>query len=97
MAKPHIDVLIDERLNGDKSRVLELFTSDRIFDELNRNSGDFDWLHFEPKNKDGDYLVKTEKDYITYMQERGRLMSKVEHFNSLKDAAASFFLIAGYI
>jgi hypothetical protein len=96
MTKQYIDKLIDEKLNGERDRVVELFDSDAIFDELNENSELNDWLHFEPKTYDGDYLVKEGESYLVYLQERGRIMAFEKH-GCLKDAAQSFFRGIGYI
>lgn len=96
MTKQYIDKLIDQKLNGEKHRVVELFDSDSIFDELNENSEHNDWLHFELKTYDGDYLVKEGESYLVYLQERGRILAFEKH-DCLKDAAQSFFRGTGHI
>ena len=96
MKREHIDILIDQHLNSEKERVVELFKSDEIFDELNRNSKFDDWLHFESKTNDGDYLIKDGKWYAVYFQERGRIVS-YERYETLQKAATCFFKGVGYI
>ena len=96
MKKQNIDFLIDEKLGGDKSRVVELFTCEEILDELNRRSKIEDWFHFEPKGYDGAYLVKSGKGFSCYYQERGRVLTN-KRFQNLSDAANYFFHAEGYI
>jgi len=96
MKKQNIDFLVDEKLGSDKSRVVELFESAEILDELNRRSKIEDWFHFERKSYDGVYLVKSGKDFICYYQERGRVLT-TKRFQNLSDAASYFFRAEGYI
>lgn len=66
-----LDALVEERLGGDKSRLLELFESREVFDLLRVPGQPADWDHFEAKTFDGDYLVETPDGFQAYWQERG--------------------------
>ena len=94
--KQHLDIIIDEKLGGDKSRVLELFQDEGILTELNSNSKSGDWFHFEPKTYDGIYLIKVGGGFATYYQERGRTLTE-KWFKELLDAATYCFKNEGYI
>ncbi len=96
MFHQYLDFLVDKNLGGDKSRVVELFQDDSVFEELNKNSSSYDWFHFEPKTLDGDYFIKAKNGYRCFMQERGQLVSCVEKFPNIEDAAKHFFETAGY-
>jgi hypothetical protein len=94
--KQYLDIIIDERLGGDKSRVVELFQDEGILIELNSNSKSGDWFHFEPKTYDGIYLIKVGGGFATYYQERGRTLTD-KWFKELIDAATYCFKNEGYI
>ena len=96
MTKQNIDALIDERLGGDRSRVIELFQHEDVLDELNRRSKIEDWFHFEPKTYDGVYLIRFGNGFACYYQEKGRAQP-AKKFTCLTDAAAYFFRAEGYI
>ncbi|WP_311223674.1 MULTISPECIES: hypothetical protein [unclassified Acidovorax] len=89
-ALARLDALVDERLGGDKSRLLELFESREVFDLLRAAGQPGDWYHFEPKTFDGDYLVETPEGFQVFWQERGSKVA-VRNFTSLRDAAREFF------
>lgn len=89
-ALARLDALVEERLGGDKSRLLELFKSREVFDLLRISGLPGDWYHFEPKTFDGDYLVETSDGFHVYWQERGKKTAE-RHFSSLKEAANAFF------
>jgi hypothetical protein len=81
---------VEERLGGDKSRLLELFEGREVFDLLRGAGQRADWYHFEPRTFDGDYLVETPDGYQVFWQERGS-KTAVRNFTSLRDAAKAFF------
>ncbi len=92
----YIDKLIEEKLDGDKSRVAELFKIDSIFDELIANGKNSDWYHFEPKTYDGEYFIKVGSGYACYEQERGSKSHSMS-FNDIHQAAIHYFTNARYI
>ena len=92
----YIDRLIKEQLNGNESRVAELFVDESIFPELIANGSDGDWYHFERKTFDGQYFVKTNSGFACYQQDRGAVSDSME-FNDIHQAAIHFFTKAGYI
>jgi hypothetical protein len=92
----YIDELIKEKLDGDESRVAEIFIDDKIFDELIAKGKNSDWYHFEPKTYDGEYLIKTGSGYSCYQQDRGA-KSNSASFSNLHQAAIHYFTQAGYI
>jgi hypothetical protein len=96
MSQEYLDKIIAERLDGCKARVIELFQDESIIDELNQNARLSDWLHFDSKTYDGDYLVRHGTGFACYYQERGRAKPH-KWFNNLKDAATCFFKDAGYL
>lgn len=81
-ALARLDALVEKRLGGDKSRLLELFESREVFDLLRVASQRDDFYHFEPKTFDGDYLVETPDGFQVYWQERG-IKAAVRNFTSL--------------
>lgn len=90
MTLERLDLLVRERLAGDKGRLLELFESREVFD-LSKASGDpADWFHFEPQTFDGQYLVATAEGFQVYQQDRGA-RTVVQNFRSLRDAALAVF------
>ncbi|WP_417358537.1 MULTISPECIES: hypothetical protein [Gammaproteobacteria] len=89
---PTIGKLIEEKLAGDESRVLELFTTDEVFDEL---TGD-GWHYFEPNTFDGFYLVKATYGYACYNQDRGA-KSNTKSFSTIQEASRYYFETAGYL
>ena len=92
----YIDELIKEKLEGDESRVAELFVDDAIFNELIGRGKDTDWYHFETKTYDGEYFVRTGSGYICYAQDRG-VKSQAMRFSDVHQAAIYYFTQAGYI
>ena len=66
----YIDRLIKEQLNGDESRVAELFVDESIFPKLIENGNNGDWYHFERKTFYGQYFVKTSSGFSCYQQDR---------------------------
>lgn len=92
----YIDQLIEEKLNGDENRVVELFQDESIFDELIAKGKNSDWYHFEPKTFDGEYFVKTANSYMCYQQERGAKYGSMS-FSNIQEAAIHYFTNAGYI
>lgn len=85
-----LDTLVQERLGGDKARLLELFETREVFEILKAGSQASDWYHFEPKTFDGQYLVETQNGFQTYQQDRG-LKERVRDFASLQEAARALF------
>jgi hypothetical protein len=85
-----LDSLVQERLGGDKARLLELFETREVFDLLKSANVSTDWYHFEPKTFDGQYLVATPAGFQVYQQERGA-KSDVRDFSTLREAAAALF------
>jgi len=81
-----------DKLGGDETRVLELFASDEIFNELT----DDGWHYFAPNTFDGFYLVKATYGYACYSQNRGA-KSHTKTFSTLQEAAEYYFQEAGYI
>ncbi|WP_417316005.1 hypothetical protein [Cycloclasticus pugetii] len=92
----YIDKLIQERLNGDETRVAELFYDETVINELASHGNDSDWYHFEPKTFDGEYFVRAGNGYACYQQDRGAKSNSVS-FSNIHDAAVYFFTEAGYI
>ena len=90
MIKSYLEKLVDERLDGNKSRMVELFSEDAILSDLNQHATNCDWYFFECKTYDGEYLVKDGSRYLRYYQEKGRVCS-MEEFHSLKSAAEHMF------
>ncbi len=89
-ATERLKELIEQRLGGDKHRLLELFESREVFDLLRAAGEPGDWYHFEPKTFDGEYLVETPDGFQVYSQERGA-KAAIQNFTSLHDAAKAFF------
>lgn len=89
---PTISKLIQEKLNGDESRVLELFRTDRVFDELEADG----WHYFSPSTFDGVYFVKSLHGYACYNQDRGA-KTNVREFESLQNAAKYYFESAAFL
>ena len=89
---PTIGKLIEERLAGDESRVLELFVDDEVFNLI---IGD-GWHYFEPNTFDGFYFVKSTYGYACYNQDRGA-KSNTQPFSSIQEAAKYYFQEAGYL
>lgn len=90
MTLERLDLLVRERLAGDKGRLLELFESREVFDLLKASGDPADWFHFEPKTFDGQYLVATSEGFQVYQQDRGA-RTEVQNFRSLRDAAVAIF------
>ncbi|MGX9418890.1 hypothetical protein ACWU4D_16230 [Vibrio sp. WJH972] len=86
----YLDKLIELKLSGDRSRILELFQSDSDFYELVRNGKSNDWLNFEIKTFDGEYLIKTHDGYECYQQERGIKFGVTKHESLLEAAKFTF-------
>lgn len=86
----YIHKLVDEQLEGDFERVIELFESDRIFNELKGKAANSDWYRFEPASFDGAYFIKTHNGYLCYMQDRGFKFNQV-NFADVEEAAHYFF------
>lgn len=82
--------IIHDRLNGDESRLLELFQDEGVLNELIAAESPGDWYRFRKRTYDGEYLVKAGDGYEVYSQDRGQVF---EHrvFKNLNDAAAHFF------
>lgn len=85
-----LQALVDERLDGDPSRLLELFETPEVFRQLRAEQTDADWYHFSPKTFDGQYLIETDGSFVVYQQERG-VRFDVSTFHSLAEAAAATF------
>ncbi len=92
----YVDKLVEEKLEGDESRIAELFHDDTIFSELIARGKDSDWYHFEPKTYDGEYFVKVGSGYACYEQERGSKSHSMS-FGNIHEAAIHYFTRAGYI
>ena len=82
--------LVDLRLGGDRTRLLELFDTREVFDLLRAASSPSDWFHFEPRTFDGQYLVEEADGFVTYLQDRG-VRSNERRFASLREAASTVF------
>ncbi|WP_143029127.1 hypothetical protein [Rhodoferax sp. OV413] len=89
-ALQRLDSLVRDRLDGDKSRLLELFETREVFDLLKSTNLPGDWYHFEPRTFDGAYLVATPAGFQAYQQER-RAIVDLRDFSTLRDAAAALF------
>jgi hypothetical protein len=89
---PTIGELIKDELNGDESRVLELFSSDDVLNKLT----DDGWHYFQPNTFDGFYFVKAIHGYDCYHQDRG-CKSNSKSFATFNEAAKYYFQAAGYI
>lgn len=85
-----LDLLVRDRLGGDKTRLLELFETRDVYDQLKAAWQASDWVHFEPNTFDGLYFVETSIGFRVYQQDRGAI-SNVQTFQSLRDAARSVF------
>ncbi|HEY4083021.1 MAG TPA: hypothetical protein VGM81_20240 [Burkholderiaceae bacterium] len=85
-----LDNAVNDRLGGDESRLLELFVTRDMFDQLKAAARPSDWYHFEPKTYDGQYLVETPEGFEVYDQDRG-LRTNARQFGSLRAAAEAMF------
>ena len=89
-ALARLHALVDQRLGGDRSRLLELFDTREVFELLREDSSASDWFHFEPRTFDGEYLVEEAGGFVVYQQDRGA-RSNERRFASLRDAARAVF------
>lgn len=88
----YLDNQINERLNGDRSRVSELFTGDSFLVELIKNEKPGDWFRFSEATYDGEYLIKYGATYLCYQQDRGVKFGE-RRFSNLDEAVASMFRV----
>jgi hypothetical protein len=86
----YLEQLVRERLEGDRSRIGELFADESVFQQLQAMARTSDWYHFEPKTYDGQYLVRSFAGYEVYEQERGT-KSNSRTFSTLSEAVIEFF------
>lgn len=85
----YIFELIDKKLDGDFTRVKELFRDESKMDELIANAEKSVWYHFEPNTYDGIYFIKNGPWYTFYFQERGK-MSEYSNFDSFNEGVQHF-------
>lgn len=92
----YLEILVTDRLGGDKSRVVELFDDNEVYRNLVVLDVTGGWLNYKNNLNDGWHLIEHFGFYDVYYQERGAILER-SRFEKLKEAAAFFYTESGYV